>query len=39
MRPISCELNFIYFTADGKRFFSEKKAKKHQRKLEIKKYK
>ena len=39
MRPIDHELTNVYFTEDGKKFFSEKKAKRHQRKLEIKKYK
>ena len=33
MKPITHELMHIFITADGKKFFSEKKAKIHQRKL------
>ena len=37
MKPISHELMHIFITADGKKFFSKKKAQIHQRKLKDKK--
>ena len=37
MKQIDHELMHVFITADGKKFFSEKKAKIHQRKLKDKK--
>tara|TARA_R110000765_G_scaffold175490_1_gene280358 strand:- start:245 stop:364 length:120 start_codon:yes stop_codon:yes gene_type:complete len=33
MRPIDHEISFVYITADGRKYFSLEKAKRHQRKL------
>ena len=35
MRPLSTELGWVYISGDGKKFLSEKEAKKHQRELEF----
>ena len=34
MRPISKELKHVWITADGKMFFEECRAKRHQKRLE-----
>ena len=34
IRPMNHELEYIWITGDGKRFFDEQEAQEHQKKLE-----